>query len=164
MKGIKKFFFETMSSVVYMWIAVGCLFIAWLMMFAPAGYQTINPLIGQVVPATSIFFTNSSGTIQGAVPAFVGYMFVIVAMLALAVLALPFVQPSAKVEKIVLISSLVLEFVGLLMVSMILIEYCGLNGRIEFLKTCYLKGGTISFIVFDILAIGCTTMATVLDW
>lgn len=162
MNNKKECFLFKASSVVYMWIAFGCGFIAWLMMFCPALNDTVRG--NGPIAATSIFFPSMGGVTQGAWPAFIGYMLVIFAMLANGILALPFVQPSAKTEKIVLFSSLGAEFVGLVLVSLISVEYCGLNGSWTSLAGSYIMGGTITFIVFDVLMMAATGLAIHQDW
>lgn len=154
MKEIKKFFTETLSSVWYMGFAVVFGLIAMFMMFAPNFYFS-----GKVYSGVETFFPN---IFNGAWPAFLGYMLVTLGFVATGLMALPIVKPSAKVEKVVLIGSIICELVGLFLVAFIMNEYLGFNNFAS--STAYLKGGVISFIVFDSLTICSTLMAAVLDW
>ena len=163
MKEIKKFFTETLSSVWYMGFAFLFGLIAMLMMFAPAFYNTCVGF--RPYAATEVFFDAAGGLVKGAWPAFLGYMLVTLGFVATGIIALPIIRPSAKLEKVILIGSVICEFAGLILVSLILVEYNGFNNvASEIAAKSYLKGGTISFIVFDILTMCSTAMAALLDW
>jgi len=113
---------KKLSSIWFMWIAFGIGIISMLMMFVPAIHT-----IGQTQNATGLFFNSASGTIKGAWSGFVGYMLIVVASLGSAVIALPFIQPSIKQERIALISILAAFVVGAVLVFTMVPVYASLN-------------------------------------
>jgi len=143
------------SSVVFMWIAFGIGVIAVLMMFTPA----VNAG-GTNYSATSCFFDSASGLAKGAWTCFVGYMLILAATIVNAVLGLPMVQPSAKTEKIVLISSIAAYVIGIVLVMTVAAVLTSLNN----LVMCYLQAGSYLAMSFSILCIVCDCVALKLDW
>ena len=148
---------KKLSSVFYMWLGLGLGIIAVLMMFIPfACYDG-----GTVVAARHLFW--GEGTEGGAWPAFVGYMFILVGALAMGVMALPMIQPTIKTEKIVLITSGALILVGLILASLITVEYPLLGGTF-YGHLDYLHIGFYLTLVFSLGAIAMDVIALVLDW
>ncbi len=148
---------KKLTSVFYMYFGAGCAIFAVLMMFTP--FLKVD---GSVVNATKVFWNSGANTISGAWMSFVGFMLVLISGLVLFVLALPFSQPSAKVEKIVLISSLALLVIGLILVGGIALFYGSMN-PVE-VSSIVLYPGYYLFLVAAVLAIACNLMALVLDW
>ncbi|HKM10088.1 MAG TPA: hypothetical protein VJY86_00555 [Bacilli bacterium] len=113
---------KKLSSVFYMWFGFGSAIVSVLAMFLP--FITMD---SGIKPATFFFFDGPGGLTLGAWPAFIGFMLILLAGLALGVMGLPFFVPTAKVEKIVLISSLVSLVIGLALVASIGALYVYLN-------------------------------------
>lgn len=150
---------EKLSSVFYMWVAFALGVIAVLFLFTPVLLDEYDCYVN----ATSIFWND--GIHNGAWPAFIGYMLILVGAIASAIIALPIVQPSAKVEKIVLISSIGCMVVGLIAVGLLQVEYSALNDGIEFeldnLK--YLWGWYVTM-GCGVVAVGMDCVALKMDW
>ena len=79
------------------------------------------------------------------------------------VMALPFIQPSIKLEKIVLISSGALILIGLLLASLVTVEYPLLGGSFYGNFGYFLPGFYLT-IAFSLGAIAMDVIALVLDW
>ena len=144
-----------------MWMAFAVGVIAVLAMFAPTMFNNDTG-----IESASAYFWNYGDSIKGAWPAFVGYMLILAASLASAVIALPFVQPSAKVEKIVLISSIVALGIGLVAVGLLQVEYSLMNsGNVGYTLNdlVYYPGWYIT-IVFGAIALAMDVIAVKLDW
>ena len=148
---------KKLSSVFYMGVGVAISLLAVLTMHLP--FLQVD---GSIVSASSIFWSSGAGTIKGAWPAFVGFMLILASAIALLILALPYVQPSAKVEKIVLISVLTFQIVGAILVLFVGVIYSSMN-PIE-VSTVSLCPGWFIFLVLMLLDLGCSVMALVLDW
>lgn len=152
---------DSLSSVVFMWIGVGLAIIATLMMFVP-GIQG-----GSIASSAAIFWgpvtagVYSQAVNVGAWPAFVGYMLILLGGLILAVLALPFVQPSAKAEKITCIVSGICLLAGAVLVFLTTTIFVSLNGLDAKLYT-QLAGPYIAGSL-ALLALGCDVAVIILD-
>ena len=148
---------KRLSSVFYMWIGLGLGVLAVFMMFVPfVSYDG-----GTTLAARHLFW--GLGQSGGAWPAFVGYMLILVGALMTGVMALPFIQPSIKAEKIVLISSAALILVGVILVGLITVEY-SLAGGMFYSHVDYFLPGFYLTIVFSAGAIAMDVIALVLDW
>ena len=152
MKNMKR-----LSSVFYMYFGAGASVFAVLCMFLPC-----VSVDGTIKQAAACFWNSGAGNIQGAWMTFIGFMFVLVSALMLFILALPFVQPTAKQEKVILISSLCLLFIGGLLVTLLPVFYQILNpvkvsGIIPY-------PGLYIFLFLDLVSIACSVMALKLDW
>ena len=146
---------KKLSSVFYMWIGLALGILAVLMMFVPiASYS------GTTLAATHMFW--GEGQSGGAWPAFVGYMFILVGAIMTGVMALPIIQPTVKAEKIVLITSGALILVGVILVSLITVEYSANNGYYDYFD--YFLPGYYLTLVFGLGAAGMDVVALVLDW
>ena len=151
---------DRLDSVVYMWISFGLILIAVLVMFVP-----LYAAEGQVFSATNNggFFGNAVH--EGAWPSFIGYMLILVGGLATGVLALPMIEPSYQLEKLVLIIASALEFLGVGLVMTSVVWYCILNGQPELITHSgyYLMAGSYITLSFATLAICCNARAIFLD-
>ena len=148
---------KKLSSVFYMWVGLGLGVLAVLMMLVPfARYDGVS-----TIAARHMFW--SVGESGGAWPAFMGYMFILAGALMTGVMALPFIQPSIKAEKIVLISSAALIFVGAILVGLISVEYPLLGGTF-YTHLDYFHVGFYLTMVFSAGAIAMDVVALVLDW
>lgn len=148
---------KNLSSVFYMWIGLGLGLLSVLMMFVPfAVYDG-----GTIIAARHMFW--SLGESGGAWPAFVGYMLILVGALMTGVMALPFIQPTIKAEKIVLISSAIAIFVGAILVGLVTVEYPLLGGTF-YAHLDYFHAGFYLTMIFAIGAIAMDVIALVLDW
>ena len=149
-----------LDSVACMWISFGLIVVAVLMMFVP-----LYTIEGQVLSATvnGGFFGNYSH--DGAWPAFLGYMLILGGGLMTAVLAMPFVQPSYFVEKLILIFASALEFIGVALVVTVVVWYCLINGQPELITHSgyALHAGGYITAVFTVLAIFYNVKAIVID-
>ena len=140
-----------------MWVGLGLGIFSVLMMFVPfAVYDG-----GTIIAAQHMFW--AFGQSGGAWPAFVGYMLILVGALMMGVMALPFIQPTIKAEKIVLISSACAILVGLILVGLISVEYQALGGTL-YSHLDYFHAGFYLTIVFGLGAIAMDIIALVLDW
>lgn len=154
---------KKLSSIFYMWFGFGAAIVSVLSMFLPFLICDNN-----VKPATYFFFNDATGTVLGAWTSFVGFMLILAAGLCLAIMALPFVQPSAKVEKIVLISSFIALIVGLFLVAFTSVIYTWLNTSVAAHPTTPIitlvhAGYYICLTGAGVAAI-CAFMALKLDW
>ncbi len=148
---------KNLSSVFYMWVGLGLGILSVFMMFVPfAVYDG-----GTVIAARHMFW--GLGESGGAWPAFVGYMLILVGALMMGVMALPFIQPTIKAEKIVLIFSIGAILVGLILVGLISVEYPLLGGTF-YNHLDYFHAGFYLTIVFGLGAIAMDVIALVLDW
>ena len=148
---------KKLSSVFYMWFGLGLGVLAVLMMFVPfASYDS-----GTTIAARHLFW--GVGQSGGAWPAFVGYMLILLGALMTGLLALPFIQPTIKAEKIVLISSIALILVGVILVGLITVEYSLLGGTF-YSNLDYFLAGFYLTIFFSLGAIAMNVIALVLDW
>ena len=145
---------KKLSSVFYMWVGLGFGILAVLMMFVPTVYAA------RTLSAAQMFW--GYGQYGGAWPAFMGYMFILIGALMTGVMALPFIQPSVKTEKIVLISSLVLTLAGMILVGLIYVEYSANNGPYRYFD--YFLAGYYLTLIFAAILAACDVMALVLDW
>lgn len=96
-------------------------------------------------------------------------MLILVAGLALGVMALPFLVPSAKLEKIVLISAVALLVVGIVLVSLTGVLYEYLNTAVIGNPTDvfifeYNQAGYYISLIGAALASASGVVALVLDW
>lgn len=148
---------KKLSSVFYMIIGLVLGLLAVLMELVPfASYDS-----GTVVAARHLFW--GIGTEGGAWPAFVGYMLILLGSLMMGFMALPFIQPSIKTEKIVLISAAALILVGLILACLITVEYPSLGGTYYGIFDYFLAGFYLT-IVFSLGAIAMDIIALRLDW
>lgn len=148
---------KKLSSVFYMWIGFAAGILAVLMMFLPClAFNSGNT----IVSAKDLFW--GEGTAGGAWPAFVGYMLILFGSLITGILALPFIQPTVKAEKIVLISSAICLLAGAVLVGLIKVEYFANNGYYRYFS--YYAAGY--FITLSLAAITfiCDIIALMLDW
>jgi hypothetical protein len=155
---------KKLSSVFYMWFGFGSAIVSVLAMFLP--FLIVNNDIRQ---ATYFFFDGPLGLSLGAWPSFVGFMLILVAGLALGVMALPFLVPSAKLEKIVLISAVALLVVGIVLVSLTGVLYEYLNTAVIGNPTDvfifeYNQAGYYISLIGAALASASGVVALVLDW
>jgi len=151
---------KKVSSVFFMWMGFALAIVATLAMFIP--FQEIYAASRS---AADLFFGNTAIP-NGAWPAFVGYMLLLLGGIALAIMALPVLQPSAKTEKIVLISSIAAIVVGVILISLTpvwLVEFNRLiawnNGSIGW----FLPGWYIT-VILGLGAAVMAVMAAKLDW
>ena len=147
---------KKLSSVFYMWFGFGFGILATLMMFTPI----VSVSRGQILSASDMFW--GMGVYGGAWPAFIGYMLILLGSLGLALMALPFIQPSAKIEKIVLILIAISLLVGIFLIAFIYNEYSAMNGRYKGFDN-FMPGYYLS-IIFASIAIIATCIALKLDW
>ena len=148
---------KNLSSVFYMWVGLGLGVLAVLMMFVPfASYDA-----GTIIAARHMFW--SLGESGGAWPAFVGYMLILVGALMMGVMAMPFIQPTIKAEKIVLISSAAAILLGAILVGLAPVEYQLLGGTF-YNNFDYFHVGFYLTMVFSLGAIAMDVVALVLDW
>ena len=130
--------------------------LAVFMMFVPmAVYDG-----GFIISAKTMFFGD--GYNGGAWLSFVGYMLILAASIGVGVLALPVIEPSAKVEKIVLISASALVLVGAILVALIQNFYSANNGVYQNFEHFHV--GYYLTLIFSAGAIGMNTVALALDW
>ena len=148
---------KKLSSVFYMYFGAVTGLIAVLLMNAP--FLTAD---GTTKRATNLFWNSGANSIHGFWPAFMGFMFILVAAIALIVLGLPVIQPSAKIEKIVLISIIGALVVGTILIAIAPGVYASLN-PIEISSTT-LQPGYFIFLVFALLTIAASVVALVKDW
>ena len=147
---------KKLSSVFYMWVGLGLGVLAVLMMFIPfASYDG-----GFTLSASGMFW--GMGSYGGAWPSFVGYMLILVGALSMGVMALPFIQPTIKAEKIVLISSAAAILVGVILVGLTSVWYSAFNGAYDHLD--YFLPGFYLTLFFSLGAIAMDAMALWLDW
>lgn len=147
---------KRLSSIFYMWMSFAIGLIAVLMMFVPmAVYDG-----GFVVSARSLFFGD--GYNGGAWLAFLGYMLILLASIGVAILALPVITPSAKVEKIVLISASALVLLGAIFVALIQVNYKANGGVYQNFEHFHV--GYYLTLLFSLGCIGLNTYAMILDW
>ena len=145
-----------LSSVFYMLFGLGFAVLAVLMMFVPMASLSN----GYIVSGAQMFW--GKGVNGGAWPAFVGYMLILVGGLTMGVMALPFIQPSTKTEKIVLISAGAAIFIGAVLVGLIFVEYSANNGYYKNLD--YFHAGYYLTLAFSAIALASDVVALVLDW
>ena len=146
---------KKLSSVFYMWVGLASGLIAVLMMFVPVACYS-----GTTLSASQMFWGN--GYNGGAWPAFVGYMLILVGAIMMGVIALPFMEPSIRAEKIVLISAGALILIGTILVGLITVEYAANNGIYQYLD--YLAAGFYLSLFFSLVSLACDVVALVLDW
>ncbi|MFA7032082.1 MAG: hypothetical protein WC201_00750 [Bacilli bacterium] len=154
---------KKLSSIFYMWFGFGAAIASVLAMFLP--FIRVD---NADKPATFFFFNGVGGLTYGAWPSFVGFMLILVAGLALGIMALPIVQPSAKMEKIVLISAFVSLVVGFFLVAFMGVMYTWLNTSViahptSPIITYYLAGFYITLICAGLAAVA-NFIALKLDW
>lgn len=147
---------KQLSSVFYMWMGFAFAIIAVLSMFLP--FITVDT---DTVAIKSFFFNDNAGLVKGAWPCFMGYMFILVGGLAMGVMGLSIIQPSAKVEKIVLISAGALILVGTILALLFKPIYLGLNPESDVGDPLV---GFYFTLVFGAAAVGMDATAIVLDW
>ena len=148
---------KKLSSVFYMYFGAGSAMLAVLAMFLPC-----VSVDGTIKQAAACFWNSGAGNIHGAWVSFIGFMLVLLAGLALFVLALPFMQPTAKQEKLLLISSLALFVVGGFLVILLPVFYQSANP--VFVSSVVPYPGLYIFLFLDLITIACNVMALVLDW
>lgn len=151
---------KKLSSVFYMWFAFGLGIISVLVMFAP--FMTNE--YGDVTSANGFFWND--GPTNGAWPVFVGFMLILVSAIASGVIALPFIQISEKLEKIILISSISAFVVGAIMIGLLPVMYSSLNGaKVGFeLSDFTLLGGWYVSLITAVAAAVFNVIALKLDW
>ena len=148
---------KKLSSVFYMGVGLGLGILSVLMMFVPFARYDGNTIIA----ARHMFWrVGESG---GAWPAFVGYMLILAGALMMGVMALPFIQPTIKAEKIVLISSAAAILLGAILVGLAPVEYQLLGGTF-YNNFDYFHVGFYLTMVFSLGAIAMDVVALVLDW
>ncbi|MGM9874132.1 MAG: hypothetical protein ACI31G_04405 [Bacilli bacterium] len=139
---------KSISSVGLMWIGLLFSALAILMMFIPS----LSMMNGKIYNASQIFFNSADGFINGSWPTFVGYMLIVVALIEVFIIALPPVEISIKVEKIVLISAVCLTIVGAVIVMLTQLWFSLTNGMIDsFSKLTTLPGPYLT-LAFSIVA------------
>ncbi len=147
---------KKLSSIFYLWLGFGLSLLTLLMINVPiASYDG-----GFTLAPKSMFFGD--GYYGGAWLAFVGYMLVLVGGLISMVIALPFVQPTYKLERVLLIVAASLTFVGLILVALITVEYKMANG--QYMNLDYLHVGWYLSMVFGLGAMAMELIALKLDW
>ena len=149
-----------LSSVFYLWFAFGLGLLAVLMMFVP----TLTNEFGDITSAKALFFPSYGP--KGVWPTFVGFMLILAAALASGIIALPFVQPSAKVEKIVLISSIAALVIGAISIGLISVFYGAFNNfDVGFeLESFKFYPGYFLALAFSVAAAVMDFIAVKLDW
>ncbi len=125
-------------------------------MFLPFMRDPFTLADGQAIT----YFFPKTGFV-GAWGSFIGFMLVLLASIALAIMGLPVVQPSAKVEKIVLISSLVCLVVGGVLIGLMKVFFDCSNYNYN--SSHYLWGFYVC-ISAVVLSVGCNIAALKLDW
>ena len=148
---------KKLSSVFYMWIGLGLGVLSVLMMFVP--FACFDG--GTIIAARHMFW--SVGTEVGAWPGFVGYMLILVGALMTGFMALPFIQPTIKMEKIVLISSAALVLIGTVLACLVTVEYSAMGGSFYGVFN-YFHVGFYLTIIFSLGNIAMDVIALVLDW
>ena len=147
---------KQLSSVFFMWMGFAFAILAVLSMFLP--FMTVD---SDIVAIKSFFFNDSAGIVKGAWPCFMGYMFILLGGLAMGVMGLSVIQPSAKVEKIVLISAGALILVGMILALLFKPIYLGLNPESD------LGDPLVGFyftLFLGLAAIGMDVTAIIFDW
>lgn len=147
------------SSIFYMWIGFGAGIIATLSMFMP--YLSRE---GGIYRATSFFYNNNWGFEKGAYLSLVGFIFILLAAIGLGALALPFVQPSAKVKKLILISLICLSFSGMLFALLLKPIYAGLNPTVPYYVLGHYLAGFYFTLIFGLFTTASGVVALLLDW
>ncbi|MCQ2814945.1 MAG: hypothetical protein MJ227_01455 [Bacilli bacterium] len=165
---------KDLPSTVFMIIGFVLAALSVLMMFAPAlkiGGNNLNavqlfwnePLEG--VRNRMLDDINNLNVQNGAILSFVGYMLIVLGAVIMGVMALPFVQPSARGEKIVLGLAGLSLLAGMIMVFTIGNQFYSVNPDLaRFGISVTLEGGTVVAGIFAILAFGCDAFAMYLDW
>ncbi len=147
---------KKLSSVFYMLFGFGFAVLAVMMMFVPMASLSN----GSILSAAQMFW--GKGVYGGAWPAFVGYMLILAGGLTMGIMALPFIQPSTKTEKIVLISAGATILAGMALVGLIFVEYSANNGYYKTLD--YFHAGYYLTLAFSAIAVAADVIALVLDW
>lgn len=141
---------------------IGFLFavLAISMMFVPA-------IDGKIINSSvDIFFDRPGADIRvGVWPVFVGYMLITLGGIILLIMALPFVKPTLKLEKAILIITIILLTAGAVLCfityNLVIIMNnfsSGLQNVYSPLAGPYLAG------IFSLISAGCTVWALKLDW
>lgn len=153
MKKLSKIF----TSEICMWIASFFAILALIMMFVPAiDGRYVNSL-------ADIFFNRPGADISiGIWPSFLGYMLILLALVILIIMALPFVKPTLKIEKIILIFTIIILIIGAILVILSYNLVFWMNTNL--IKQLYapLAGGYLSGI-FALIASGFTIYGLKLD-
>lgn len=149
---------DKISSVVFLWIGAGLAIIAMIMIGVPAIEVDGTKNSGQI-------FWDFVPTFKGVWPMFVGYMLVLVAGLLMAVIAIPTFQPSASVEKIVLIIAGAMLVLGIVLICLFKVVFVAINGWASgYSDVLSLYPGPFIAAGLAFLALGCDITALALDW
>ena len=147
---------KRLSSVRFMAFSVVLGLLSLLMMFVP-----LFKAGGTVYNATTGFFDSGSGIAgtNGAWPAFVGFMLILVSTAAVFIISLP-IKISFGVEKLVLIGGSILDLIGLVLIMLITVEWCGINNWIMSPSNgAWLYPGSYLASFFALLAVCCNVQA-----
>ncbi len=151
------------TSVTIMIICIVLLFLAALCMFFP---NIITPR-GGTPSAADIFWPGSKKAYDvnynGIWPVFIGYMFIFLCGVGTLIIALPVIQITYKLEKILLITFTALEVVGAILVALINVFYCGLNDYMAQLMDTEFYWGAYLAVIFTLVAAGLNIFALYLD-
>ena len=149
---------DKLSSAVFLWIGAGLVLIAMIMIVVPA-------LDIQGIKNSGELFWNQTGLYDGVWPMFVGYMLVLVAGLLMAVIAIPTFQPSAGVEKIILIIAGAMLVIGIVLICLFKVMFVAINGWASgYGDVLTLYPGPFIAAALAFLALGCDVTALALDW
>ncbi|MCD8195105.1 MAG: hypothetical protein LUD22_02245 [Coprobacillus sp.] len=150
------------TSVTIMIISIVLLMIASLAMFFP----NIKTAAGASPSAADIFWPNSKNQPVGFIgiwPVFIGYMFIFLCGVGTLVLALPVIHLSYKLEKTLLITFTALEVVGAILVALINVFYCSINGFMAQLMDTTFYWGAYLAVFCTLIAAGLNIYAIYLD-
>lgn len=111
-----------LNSVMFLWIGFGLAIVTMIMIAIPA---IEIPILG-IKNSAEIFWDQSPG-MKGNWPLFVGYLAILLGGLMMGFTALSFVQPSALVEKIILIAAGVLFVLGIVLLASFKEIYMSMN-------------------------------------
>lgn len=148
---------EKLNSVVFLWIGFGLVLLTMIFIAAPA----IEHGFEGVVNSAAIFWKRVPSWEHGNWPMFVGYMSILVGGILMGVMALSFVQPSALVEKVILLSAGVLLLLGIILVFCFKQTFFAVNGW-ESVRDVY--WGPYVAASIACLALVCDGVALALDW
>lgn len=149
---------DKLSSAVFLWIGAGLVLIAMIMIGVPAIEVDGTRNSGQI-------FWDFIPTFKGVWPMFVGYMLVLVAGLLMAVIAIPTFQPSAGVEKIILIIAGAMLVIGIVLICLFKVLFVVMNGwASSYSDVLTLYPGPFIAAALALLALGCDVTALALDW
>lgn len=141
------------DSVFYMWSSFGLAVAATLMMFVPTLVIESQPY-------------NIVSAFENVWPSFIGYMLILLGGIITGVIALPFIQISFKLEKIVLIISTSLYCLGMALVMLCVVWYClSVYGNADYIYHAgyYVQAGGYITAVLTVLAMCSNVRALLLD-